>query len=78
MYALFAENTNTHERKFMGGLWISFTEMKNYIHTLVALNNWPHGTLAVAVDLTDDMNTFSYFYDHGDWEHCGRMVHEIN
>ena len=78
MYALFAENTETHERKFMGGLWLSFTEMKNYIQQLVDLDTWPHGTLAVAVNLNDDMNTFAYFYDHGEWDHVGRMIHETN
>ena len=78
MYALFAENTNTRERKFMGGLWLSLKECKNYILDLDRLGTWPEETIAVAVDLNDDMNTFAYFYDHDEWDHVGRMVHETN
>lgn len=87
MYALFAEHPDTHERKFMGGLWLGFTEMENYIHQLVDLGTWPNNTIPIAVELTDDMNTFVYFYDllpedglrtESSWEHCGRMVHETN
>jgi len=87
MYALFAENPDTRERKFMGGLWVGFTEMENYIHQLIDLGTWPNNTNPIAVDLTDDMNTFVYYYDldpkdglrtESEWQHCGRMVHETN
>lgn len=78
MYALFAEHVNTHERRFMGGLWLSLKECKKYILDLNDLGTWPEECIAVAVDLNDDMNTFGYFYDHDEWEHCGRMVHETN
>ena len=78
MYALFAEDPVTNKRKFMGGPWLSLKEIKRYIERLVELGTWPDGTIAIAVDLADDMNTFAYFYDHDEWDHVGRMVHEIN
>lgn len=78
MYALFAENTETRERKFMGGIWLSLDEAGRYIQQLVDLYVWPDNSIPVAVDLKDDMNTYAFFIDFNGWEHCGRMVHETN
>ena len=79
MYAMYAEDVNTQKRKFMGGLWLSLAEAANYVDQLIELETWPHGTVAIAVDLQDDFNTYHYLYDiESTWEHCGRMIHEIN
>lgn len=87
MYALFAETRDTNDRKFMGGLWLGFTEMENYIHQLIDLGTWPDYTIPIAVDLNDDMNSYAYIFEldpddgmrtDSEWEHVGRMVHETN
>lgn len=78
MYAMFAENTNTRERRFMGGLWFGLEGCKDYVLDLVDLGTWPEETIPVAVNLKDNMDTYAYFYDADEWEHVGRMVHETN
>lgn len=78
MYAMFAENTNTRERRFMGGLWFGLGCCKDYVLSLVDLGTWPEETIPVAVNLKDNMDTYAYFYDVDEWEHVGRMVHETN
>jgi hypothetical protein len=87
MYALFAETHDTQERKFMGGLWFGLTEVENCVHQLMDFGTWPNKTIPVAVNLTDDMATYAYFFEldpddgmrtDSEWQHVGRMVHETN
>ena len=78
MYALFAEATDTNDRKFMGAVWLSLNDVKVDIQRRIDMDVWPHFTIPIAVNLADDMNSYAYFQDIDDWEHIGRMVHETN
>ena len=72
MYALFSETLDTQERKFMGGLWYSLPEVENCVNQLMDLGTWPYRTTAIAINLSDNMATYSYSSELSKWSRENR------
>jgi len=73
LYTLYAENIETHKRRFMGGMFLSLNDCSTYVNSLADIGTWPLDCLPVAIHAME-MTCFCYFYDHDDWDYIGDMI----